>query len=40
MREVEEVGIDLEVARSHPNEGVGAPSFWVSLAAIETLEQA
>lgn len=40
MREVEEVEIDLEVARSHPNEGAAAPSFWVSFAAIETLEQA
>lgn len=40
MRGVEEVEIDLEVAHSHPNEGVAAPSFWVPFAAIETLVQA
>lgn len=39
-REAEVVEIDLGVAHSHPNEGVAAPSFWVSFAAIETLEQA
>lgn len=40
MREAEEVGIDLEVAHSLPNEEVVVPSFWVSSVAIETLGRA